>query len=323
MNRSFPDLDWLDEGVAEIAPDGRFGECNTTMKGWLASAAHLRDLPLSPTDYERLMRGDLVDVRIGDGLRRLRLRTVGEERWLLASDVGAQRQLLMLERASARHRLLGGMSGSIVHDLANRMAAVIGFADHFGTMLAATEGDRLEAMVEAAQDSMSLLRTVVQMLERDPRKEVAGPLAGAVQQAVGLIDKHGRQQDRSIDLADMPESSSKVHVATTNALEVLTTALLFVLRTGRGALRVTVECSQAPRMSAVVRLDDQGDEASYRALALALESGDACPAFGRLGSAGRSLFKAALLLRGSGGDLDVEVGDGRRSLLLRWPEVSR
>ena len=322
MTETAFDFDWLEDGVARVSKDGELSGHNKVMRAWLRSVARLDDLPISEVEASQLKLGKSVEVRCGEALVRLRLCGEGEEQWLLASDATARRSIA-LERSSARLRLLGKIGGSIVHELANQMAAVVGYVEHLGDVVGGGDSEHLEATVERARETMVFLSNVVQLLERSPKDETCDSLVEVVRQAVEFTDKYARVLSRPIELDSKFDQTVSVRIATADALEILTTTLLFVLQSGSGGVRVAVESAEDGEGSMLVRIEDGGDVESYRALARALDGFEAYREFKEAGSFGVGLFRVVFYLRRVGGDAEFLHGDGRRTVLLRWPVFSR
>lgn len=239
------------------------------------------------------------------------------------APVDAEERLAALQRATGRVRLLGAVAGGVVHELANRLGAVLGYAEHLAARLDGPDREQLAALVGAAGESASLLRTVVQMLEPGrPAGIVALPALCA--DAVALLHKHGARGGRVVQLEAPPSGDRpRVRAVLADALHAVVASLLFAVRTGSGPLDVAVE-RRPGRAPACIRIRDRGGPEPLLALAALLGA----PAAGQgavhaaVPDGGADLVAAAFWLRRCGGDLEACVlPGGERELVLRWPEL--
>jgi signal transduction histidine kinase len=321
-----PPLDELAEGLATFAADGRLVPANAPMRALLgacgtsagAASFAVEDLPLDAAARALLLRGEEVACDTAVGRWRLRVCALPDGRWLLARPPAAE-----TAPALARSRLLGALAGSIVHELANRLSIVVGFGDLLELQLQPAERERLQGMLAGAQESLRLLRSMVQLLDRSPRTGVPTPLLEPVQEAVELLRKHAQRLGRTPSVVDAG-SALAVRCVPAEAVQAIATAAMPLLRTGTGPLQIAVVRTVADgRRCACVHIVDSGDAAVVGHLQRLLAADPAGVEAARRAVPGSGdLLVIAFALRRAGGDLLARtLDDGARRVELRWPEA--
>jgi signal transduction histidine kinase len=321
-----PPLDELADGLATFAADGRLVPANAAMRALLgacgadtwagAGSFAVDDLPLDPAARALLLRGEEVACTTPVGRWRLRVCALPDGRWLLARPPAAE-----TAPALARSGMLGALAGSIVHELANRLSIVVGFGDLLELQLQPAERERLQGMLAGVQESLRLLRSMVQLLDRSPRASVPTPLAESVQEAVELLGKHAQRLGRALSVVDAG-SSLLVRCVPAEAVQAIAAAALPLLRTGTGPLQFAVVRSVADgRNCGCVHIVDRGDAAVVRHLQQLLAADPAGVEAARRALPGSGdLLVMVFGLRRTGGDLLARIDDdGARRVELRWP----
>jgi signal transduction histidine kinase len=323
-----PPLDELAEGLATFAADGRLLSANAAMRALVsacgadAASFAVEDLPLGTSARALLLRGEEVAFDTPVGRWRLQVCALPDGRWLVARPPAAASAPEL-----ARSRLLAGLAGSFVHELANRVAVVVGFGDLLELQLPAGEREQLQGMLAGAQESLRLLRSMVQLLDRSPRAAAPTPLAEPLQDAVELLGKHAQRLGRALSVAAPGPTvgdAPAVRCVPAEAVQAITTAALPLLRTGAGPLQFAVVRTTADgRRCACVRIADRGDVEVVRHLQQLLAADPAGVETARRALPGSGdLAVVAFGLRRAGGDLLAGIdGDGARRVELRWPEA--
>jgi len=333
----------VSEALATIAPDGTITARNSAMRTLLLQlgpagreARSLAELPLQPEQRGRLAAGEQVCLQVQDLQFDLRIVKCTTTVWLIASEPVAVAPPLALELAIARSRMLGGLVGTIVHDLANLLGAGLGLADAMRPRLTDPgELQILDELVQGTRQGAMLGRVLARLLGRAPRRRTAVALQDLVLEVMALVGKHSVQ--RGIDLRVVPTGRSPVvRVVTEDALQALLHGLLFCLDGTMGdsearSLVVEVGMEQRPlaggrpRALAFVRLTASSFDASAaRGAGDLLERGtEVLQTASRLGESGRNLLHAALVMAGSGGELKVRGHEGAFGLEFLWPRLQR
>lgn len=191
-------LDSLDVGVADVVAAGAAGDRvrprNAAMRAMLQAMAApagdqvpLASLGLDADACAQLERGDAVVADRGANVWSLRRRG----RWLLASDVTAQRHAESLVLAGARAGALARVAGTFVHDLNNHLNLGLAL---FGQLRAMTpdESERqlCDALAGGAQLAAQLARTLARLLQREVSGHsvvAAGPAMGEALAAIAKL----------------------------------------------------------------------------------------------------------------------------------------
>ncbi len=223
-----------------------------------------------------------------------------------------------------RARLLATLGGSLVHEVANRIGALTALVEAFGPSLPANEQRELESVAASTRASLSLLRRVVQLLDRGARSVAPTSLVTAVREAAALLARHAQRQSGAT-IAVHADGDPIVRADSGELLQVLATALLFVQRHGHGGpIDVIVHGATTVRPRASVRMVTTGDATAYGALATALAGDVQSCVPGLLAAVGGTdaMVFAVAMLRRWGGDLRAEAGLRREcALAIELPEL--
>lgn len=199
-------LDSLDVGVADVVVDGVAGDRvrprNAAMRTVLRALAAppgdevpFASLGLCGEERAQLERGDAVVVARGANVWSLRRRG----RWLLASDITAQRHAESLVLAGARAGALARVAGTFVHDLNNHLNLGLALFGQLRTMTPdESERQLCDALAGGAQLAAQLARTLARLLQRDAggcEVVAAGP---AMDEALASIAKLCAQREIAV-----------------------------------------------------------------------------------------------------------------------------
>ncbi len=331
------------EALATVAPDGAITARNSAMRTLLqqlgpagTAARSLAELPLRPEQHGQLLAGERVRLEVEALQFDLWIAKCTTTVWLLASEPVAMAPPVAMELASARHRMLARLAGSIVHDLANLLGSGLGLAEALRPGLTDPEELRtLDELVQGTRQGAMLGRVLARMLGRAPRRRTAVDLQDLSLEMMALVGKHSVQ--RGIDLKMAPGTRSPtVRVVVEDALQALLHGCLFCLDglVGHSTARsLVVEVGSGqfpigggrPRALACVRFTAAPfDAAAARSAGDLLAGGDeVLRTANRLGEAANNLLHAALVMAGSGGELQARVHDGTFVLEFAWPRRER
>ena len=196
----------LDVGVADVLVDALAGDrvrpCNTAMRTVLRALAAppgdevpFASLGLCGEECAQLDRGDAVVVARGANVWSLRRRG----RWLLASDITAQRHAESLVLAGARAGALARVAGTFVHDLNNQLNLGLALFGQLRTMTPdESERQLCDALAGGAQLAAQLARTLARLLQREAggcEVVAAGPAMG---EALASIAKLCAQREIAV-----------------------------------------------------------------------------------------------------------------------------
>jgi hypothetical protein len=190
--------------------------------------------------HARLTAGDRVMATIGGRTFELCLHGGADGRWLCARDVHDRERAETSELAAARVRLLGRLSGSIVHDLNNLLGSAMGLAS---VLVPATEhaADRrlLDELQRGAQRCATMAGALARLLKVGPRQWQQVVVADLVAEAIGVARRVAVLQN--VDLVpsiavDLP----LVHLVAAEATQVLLQGWMAVLARLPRRLLVTV-----------------------------------------------------------------------------------
>lgn len=203
------------------------------------------DLPLLPEAWTRLAAGEAVAMATDEGV--VDVRQCGGEggtTWMLLGPPQWSEMAAAERLRTARARLLGGLAGSIVHDLGNLLLAGVGLAEVIRPSLQAAEDvAAVNELVEGARRGSVLLRSVASMLARSPRRLRVVPLAGIVADAITVIGKSATR--RNVHLHSGVAGSVAVRVQPEDVLQAIVQGAVFLLE--NGARELTIECRDEAR----------------------------------------------------------------------------
>jgi hypothetical protein len=230
--------------------------------------------------------------------------------------------------AANRLRLLAALGGGIVHELANRICVIQGMIEEIEPDLRQPGRARLRQAVDAAVESLALLRNVSRMIDTSPKAQGPVELAVAARAAAQLLRRHVARDHDAINVAPVSPTVRNAHVrvAMADLVHAIVTAAQFAMRSNSaGALRLDLGSRRDARALACVRIEDRGPAQPYARLGGALtDLTGVVPALRAVPGSHDDLLLAVALLRRHGGDLLVEPGDGGdRALCLCLPEVGR
>ncbi|MGE3171402.1 MAG: hypothetical protein AB7O97_02175 [Planctomycetota bacterium] len=242
----------------------------------------------------------------------------------MTDDDGARDAAVRADRL----RLLAALGGDVVHELANRLGVVVGIAEDFEHRLEEPAATRLRDAAATASASLELLRSVVRLLDRDPRQQQEVDLPAALEHARALLAKHSLRRCRAVllELGDGMETPPRVRIDRADLLHALVTVALHVQRFADGdELRLRLE--RVPGAAAhgrpVVRVRYEGRAPGDGFAALLARLGAAAPplpALRALAGGADELARIAWVLRRHGGDLCVVAGSAGPVLAIELPE---
>jgi hypothetical protein len=329
--------DLLSEGVATVDAEGGLTPCNEAMRKLLRSVARdgrtvlaLADLPLPSAAHSQLAAGLATELRFVDERHEVRLVRRGEQAWLLSRDLSAAAMLLTTRQASARARMLGDLAATVMHDLANLLAAGMGVAEVLRPHVKLAEDlTSLEDLLTSARQGVTLGRGLARMLARGPRAATVRSLADVIEEVVAVLGKHCRRRD--VELTKGAIGDASVRLESEEVMDVLVHAVLFGL--DHSARAIHVGSSAASRVVAggrtrevgcvVVVLHGLPRETCLAACDIVAGAVGALPIAHRLGEHAVGLLQAAMTLAAGGGEFSARENGGDLQLDFAWPIVRR
>jgi len=324
----------LSDALGTVDREGRISPHNEKMRALLrslavAAPASLADLPWGPGDADRLAAGEPVALEIGGELHEIRCCAVHGTRWLVASDRSWLQRAAAAHLAAARARTVGGLAGTIVHDLANLLAAGIGIAEILRPFVRdAADTRSLDELSRGARQGAVLGRAVSRLLATGPRERTIVPVDGLLDEVVTLLDRDARQ--RSIALTVRHDGpSAAIRVVAAEACQALLAGLLFCIAHGATSLAVESGGTRQPvgpareRSAVRVRLAARplDGDAVREVVQLAQRRAGLLGALERLGDGGPGLVHAIAAMACAGGELLASATDAGLALDYVWPAV--
>ena len=326
----------LSDALGTVDAAGRITPCNEKMRVLLRSIAasarpsqRLDELPIDLVLADRLAAGEPVAMEIGGILHEMRCCTSDGTRWLVASDRGWPERTAVARLAAARARTVGGLAGTIVHDLANLLGAGIGIADILRPLVRdPLDAQSLDELTRGARQGAVLGRTVSRLLTTSPRERAIVPVGQLIEEVTALVAKNA--QRRGIGIAVRHDCTpAAIRVVPEEAMQAVLAGLLFCIE--RGATSIVVEGGEVrhavagarERSTARIRLvgTPLHGEVVREAVQLAQRQPGLLGTLDRLGEAGPSLLHAIAAMACAGGDLLAKETPSGLALDYVWPAL--
>jgi len=232
-------LEALSDAIARVDANGTLHPCNGRMRELLAELSVAAGAPI--TKLEQLLpddAGENESVASNGRLHSCRVVEHNDSRWLLATELGGTAGALAAELAVGRLRALGGLAGSIVHDLANLLLAGVAVAESVKPYVRdESEAKALEDLKAGARQGSVLGRALASQLNRSPRDWVTVPVQLLVEDVVAIVRKNAA--GRGISVVVSNDVKGTVRVLFDEAVQALMHGLLFCLEGGARKISVS------------------------------------------------------------------------------------
>ncbi|MCA8976254.1 MAG: hypothetical protein KDC98_16155 [Planctomycetes bacterium] len=320
----------LSDAIAFIEADGRLSPRNRSMQEVLQGieVEALDQLPLAVEAMDRLLAGEPVAVAAADGPIDVRIVTQGEDRWLFAVDSSPAQRALAVELAGRRLRVLGDLSSSLVHDLANLLLAGVGVAEALRPYVEdAAEMQSLSDMQQGVRKGAVLCRALTRALTSEVRSWERVALGVVIDDVIAVGRKGAMRRGVELSATKAGEPSIRVHVA--EAVQSIVEVLLFCLAGGTTSIAIHGSAECAPigagreRNLGRIRVVASAVEATAAAQAMAtVQLGQGMLlALSMTKSDSSGLAHAAIAMARAGGALTATEVDGGLAFDFVWPAV--